>query len=74
MRLLTLNLRQDLDRWPERLPLVVAALAEADADVIALQEVALPIEQDELLAEALGGTPSTGRRSGATPTRRRCPC
>ena len=55
MRLLTLNLRQDLDRWPERLPLVVAALAEADADVIALQEVALPIEQDALLAEALGG-------------------
>ena len=55
MRLLTLNLRQDLDRWPERLPLVVAALAEADADVIALQEVALRIEQDELLAEALGG-------------------
>ncbi len=55
MRLVTLNLRQDLDRWPERLPLVVAALAEADADVIGLQEVALPIDQDVLLAEALGG-------------------
>ena len=53
MRVLTLNLRQDLDRWPERLPLVVHAVAEADADVVAFQEVALSISQDRLLADAL---------------------
>jgi len=53
VRLLTLNLRQNLDRWPERLPLVVAALAAADADVIGLQEVALPIRQDHLVAAEL---------------------
>ena len=53
MRLLTLNLRLDLDRWAERLPLVVALLVEADADVVALQEVALPIAQDRMLAGLL---------------------
>ena len=53
MRLVTLNLRLDLDRWPERLPLVVEALAAADADVIGLQEVALPIRQDHLIADLL---------------------
>ena len=53
LRVLTLNLRQDLDRWTERLPLVVEALAGAAADVVALQEVALPISQDRLLASML---------------------
>jgi endonuclease/exonuclease/phosphatase family metal-dependent hydrolase len=53
VRVVTLNLRQDLDRWPERLPLVVEALASAAADVIALQEVALPIDQDRLIASML---------------------
>ena len=53
MRVVTLNLRQDLDRWPERLPLVVDALAAADADVVGVQEVALPIRQDHLLAALL---------------------
>jgi endonuclease/exonuclease/phosphatase family metal-dependent hydrolase len=53
LRVLTLNLRQDLDRWTERLPLVVEALAGAAADVVALQEVALPISQDRLVASML---------------------
>ena len=53
VRVLTLNLRLDLDRWPERLPLVVGLIASARADVVALQEVALTIGQDRLLAEAL---------------------
>jgi len=53
VRVLTLNLRQDLDRWPERLPLVVELVATARADVVALQEVALSIGQDRLLADAL---------------------
>jgi endonuclease/exonuclease/phosphatase family metal-dependent hydrolase len=53
LRVVTLNLRQDLDRWTERLPLVVEVLAEVKADVIALQEVALPISQDRLLASML---------------------
>ena len=53
MRIATLNLRLTLDRWPERLPLVVDALAATDAEVIGLQEVALPIRQDHLVADAL---------------------
>ncbi len=36
--LMTLNIRCQADDWPAREPLVHAALAEADADVIALQE------------------------------------
>ena len=53
MRVLTLNLRHDVDRWPDRLPLVVRLIAGARADVVALQEVALTIGQDRVLADAL---------------------
>lgn len=53
MKIATLNLRHNTDRWEERLPLVVAALAAAQADVVGLQEVWLPIKQADLIAEAL---------------------
>lgn len=52
-KLLTLNLRHNADRWLERRPLVAAALAAHDADVIAFQEVWLPIQQADLLAADL---------------------
>ncbi len=52
-KLLTLNLRHDADRWPERRPLLAAALAAHAADVIAFQEVALPIRQADLIAADL---------------------
>lgn len=52
-KLLTLNLRHNADRWPERRPLVAAALAAHAADVIAFQEVWLPIRQADLIAADL---------------------
>lgn len=53
MRIITLNLRADANRWDERFPLVVETLLESDADIIALQEIRLKIEQDTLIADAL---------------------
>lgn len=53
MILTTLNLRADADRWHERMPLVIDALHETDADVIGLQEVRLQIEQAHRIADAL---------------------
>ncbi len=52
-KLLTLNLRHDADRWLERRALVAAALAAHAADVIAFQEVALPVRQADLIAADL---------------------
>lgn len=53
MKILTLNLRHDADRWPERLGLVVKELLRETPDVIAFQEVALSIDQAHCIAEAL---------------------
>ena len=53
MKIATLNLRHNNDRWTERFPLVVEALADAQADVVGLQEVWLPIKQAHVIAEAL---------------------
>jgi endonuclease/exonuclease/phosphatase family metal-dependent hydrolase len=53
MKIVTLNLRHDADRWPERFPLIVEELLAEDPDVIAFQEVALPIRQADLIASAM---------------------
>ena len=53
MKIATLNLRHNNDRWDERFPLVVDALHGTDADVIGLQEVWLPIQQAHLIAHDL---------------------
>jgi endonuclease/exonuclease/phosphatase family metal-dependent hydrolase len=53
MKIATLNLRHDNDRWNERFLLVVDALHGTDADVIGLQEVWLPIQQASVIADAL---------------------
>jgi endonuclease/exonuclease/phosphatase family metal-dependent hydrolase len=53
MKVVTLNLRHDANQWEARLPLIVAGLAEADADVIGFQEVVLDIGQAERIAEGL---------------------
>jgi endonuclease/exonuclease/phosphatase family metal-dependent hydrolase len=45
----TLNIRNIADRWPERLPLLLADMAALQPDVIGLQEVVFAIEQDRLL-------------------------
>lgn len=53
MRVVTLNLRSNVNQWQERFPLVVDALSQTDADVIAVQEVRIKIDQHEQLAQAL---------------------
>ena len=53
MKVATLNLRSDANGWHERLPLVVDVLLQTNADVIALQEIRLKIDQHLQLAAAL---------------------
>ena len=48
----TLNIRNLADRWPERLPLLLADMAALQPDVIGLQEVVYPMHQDRLLGAA----------------------
>ncbi len=58
LTVITFNIWHDMGDWPARRPLVIAALRDMDADVIALQEVlqdaGLP-NQAEDIARALGG-------------------
>ena len=53
VRVATLNLRGNANRWQERFPLVIDALYRTNADVIALQEIRIKIEQHHLIKEAL---------------------
>ncbi len=48
----TLNIRNLADRWPERLPLLLADMAALQPDVLALQEVIFPMHQDRLIGAA----------------------
>jgi endonuclease/exonuclease/phosphatase family metal-dependent hydrolase len=48
----TLNIRNLADRWDERLPLLLADMAALQPDVIGLQEVVYPLQQDRLLGAA----------------------
>jgi endonuclease/exonuclease/phosphatase family metal-dependent hydrolase len=66
MRVVTLNLLRDLTRWDERKQLLLAEFERLQPDVIALQEVALPLNTAQWLAERLHGyavhlTPKSGR-------------
>jgi endonuclease/exonuclease/phosphatase family metal-dependent hydrolase len=45
----TLNIRNIADRWPERLPLLLADMAALQPDVVGLQEVVFAVQQDRLL-------------------------
>ncbi len=51
----TLNLLRDLERWDERKGLIVDEFRRMQPDLIALQEVALSINNAEWLAKQLGG-------------------
>jgi endonuclease/exonuclease/phosphatase family metal-dependent hydrolase len=53
MKVVTLNLRHDADRWSERFPLVIKNLVEISPDLIAFQEVCDSIHQADLVAERL---------------------
>jgi endonuclease/exonuclease/phosphatase family metal-dependent hydrolase len=50
LRVLTLNILNLADRWPERLPLLLAEFGALQPDVAGLQEVVYVMQQDRLLA------------------------
>jgi endonuclease/exonuclease/phosphatase family metal-dependent hydrolase len=54
LRVATLNILNLADRWEERLPLLLADVAALRPDLLGLQEVVYPMQQDRLLA---AGTP-----------------
>jgi endonuclease/exonuclease/phosphatase family metal-dependent hydrolase len=60
----TLNLRNIADRWPERIPLLLADVAALQPDVIGLQECVFAVQQDRLLGAA-GEGHYTSRRGWA---------
>ncbi|HET7678293.1 MAG TPA: endonuclease/exonuclease/phosphatase family protein [Candidatus Limnocylindrales bacterium] len=64
LRLATLNLRNLADRWDERLPLLLADFGALQPDLIGLQEVVYPMQQDRLLGAA-GASAYVARRGWA---------
>jgi endonuclease/exonuclease/phosphatase family metal-dependent hydrolase len=48
----TLNIRNLADRWPERLPLLLADMAALQPDLLGLQEVVYVLQQDRLIGAA----------------------
>ncbi|HEY7828042.1 MAG TPA: endonuclease/exonuclease/phosphatase family protein, partial [Candidatus Limnocylindrales bacterium] len=48
----TLNIRNLADRWTERLPLLLADFAALQPDLLGLQEVVFPMEQDRIIGSA----------------------
>jgi endonuclease/exonuclease/phosphatase family metal-dependent hydrolase len=52
LRVATLNILNLADRWPERLPLILADMAALQPDVLALQEVVYVMQQDRLIGAA----------------------
>ncbi len=48
----TLNLRNIADRWPERIPLLLADMAALQPDLLGLQECVFAVQQDRMLGAA----------------------
>jgi endonuclease/exonuclease/phosphatase family metal-dependent hydrolase len=57
----TLNIRNLADRWFERLPLLLADMAALQPDLLGLQEVVYPMQQDRLIGAAGEGHYGTSR-------------
>lgn len=51
----TINIRNLMDRWDERLPLLLAEMAALQPDVLGVQEVVYPMQQDRILGAAGAG-------------------
>jgi endonuclease/exonuclease/phosphatase family metal-dependent hydrolase len=51
----TLNIRNIADRWEERLPLLLADMRALQPDLMGLQEVVYPMQQDRLIGAASDG-------------------
>ena len=56
-RVVTLNLEQDHERWSDRHPLISAEIATLRPDVIAFNEVSVPLQTAKLLRDAATGIP-----------------
>jgi endonuclease/exonuclease/phosphatase family metal-dependent hydrolase len=52
LHVVTFNILNLADRWPERLPLILADMAALQPDLLALQEVVYPMQQDRLIGAA----------------------
>lgn len=66
IKILTINLLNDLSRWDERKNLIAQGVNDLQPDLIALQEVKLPLNTAQWLADHIGGytvhlCPKTGR-------------
>lgn len=57
----TLNIRNLADRWDERLPILLADMAALQPDVLGLQEVVYPMQQDRLIGAAGAGRYAASR-------------
>jgi endonuclease/exonuclease/phosphatase family metal-dependent hydrolase len=55
LRVATLNIRNLADRWDERLPLLLADMSALQPDVLGMQEVVYPLQQDRLIGAAGDG-------------------
>lgn len=51
----TINIRNIADRWPERLPLLLADMAALQPDLLGVQECVFAVNQDRLLGAAGAG-------------------
>jgi endonuclease/exonuclease/phosphatase family metal-dependent hydrolase len=63
----TLNIRNLADRWDERLPLLLSDMAALQPDLIGLQEVVYPMQQDRLIGAAGEGRYGVARAWAGRP-------
>jgi endonuclease/exonuclease/phosphatase family metal-dependent hydrolase len=63
----TLNIRNLSDRWDERLPLLLADMRALQPDLLGLQEVVFPLQQDRLIGAAGEGRYDTLRARAGRP-------
>ena len=71
----TINILNLADRWPERLPLLLADFAALQPDVLAMQEVVYVMQQDRVIGAAGAGRDgpvSAGRLPLPSGLGRRC--
>src|SRR6476620_8577532 len=63
----TLNIRNLADRWDERLPLLLADMAALQPDLLGLQEVVYPLQQDRLIGAGGAGRYESSRAWAGRP-------
>ncbi|HLA17572.1 MAG TPA: endonuclease/exonuclease/phosphatase family protein [Candidatus Limnocylindrales bacterium] len=63
----TVNIRNLMDRWDERLPLLLADFAALQPDVCAMQEVVYPLQQDRVIAAGGAATYAVHRGAAQRP-------